>query len=124
MKTKIIAILFIISVSIHLYDWGKWLLIDQGYTPSAEEQIILNEMIQKTVESEDYKAIQEKVIAIESGIDKHKGGVYPYYFYISVLTEKQTYLFSCSNKQCDTMDNGAWTYSIYQDEQPRLPFSE
>jgi hypothetical protein len=37
---------------------------------------MLSEMVQKTVESEDYKKIAEKenIIAIDKSIDKNKGG--------------------------------------------------
>ena len=100
-------------------------MIEQWYTPSSGESVILSEMIQKTVECEDYKKIAEsdKIIAVESSIDRNKGGVFPFYFSVDVRTDKQTYIFSCSNKQCDTMDNGSWTYSRYEDEKPRLPFN-
>lgn len=81
-------------------------------------------MIPKTIKSEDYKQIENKenIIAIGSGIDRNKGGAFPYYFGISVRTDKQTYIFSCNNEKCSKMENGEWTYSIYQDEDPRLPF--
>ena len=126
LKNKIIVTLLILSVSVNVFILGKWLLIDQWYTPTEEERIILSEMIQKTVESEGYKNIAEtnKIIAIEGSIDRNKGGAFPYYFGISVRTDEQTYIFSCSNKQCDTMKNGQWTYSRYQDESPRLPFNK
>ncbi|MEI3614483.1 hypothetical protein [Pseudogracilibacillus sp. SO30301A] len=99
-------------------------MIEQWYEPSSEEKVILSEMIQKTVESEDYKRLakKENVIAIDTSIDKNKGGVFPYYFEVSVRTDKETYLFYCSDDKCSKMENGGWTYSIYQDEDPRLPF--
>jgi hypothetical protein len=80
----------------------------------------------KTVESEDYKKLAEKedIIAIDTSIDKNKGGSFPYYFGVSVRTNKQTYIFSCNNDKCSEMENEQWTYSIYQDEKPRLPFKE
>lgn len=126
MKFKLIVTLLILSISVNLFIFGKWLLIEQWYTPSTEENIILSEMIQKTVESDGYKSIleTEKIIAIEASMDKNKGGVFPYYFGVSVRTDKQTYIFSCSDKQCDTMENGQWTYSRYSEEKPRLPFSK
>lgn len=107
-----------------MYIFGKWFLTEQRYEPSSEEKVILSEMVQKTVESEEYKKIAEKenIIAIDTSIDKNKGGVFPYYFEVSVRTDKLTYLFSCNNEQCSKMENGGWTYSIYQDESPRLPF--
>ncbi|WP_415579320.1 hypothetical protein [Filibacter tadaridae] len=103
---------------------GNWLLIEQWYTPSSEEKIILSEMIPKTVESEDYKKIDEdeNIVAIEASMDRSRGGVFPYYFGVSVRTDKQTFIFSCSSKRCETMENGEWTYYRYTDEKPRLPF--
>ncbi|MDY0393934.1 hypothetical protein ACFSMW_16310 [Virgibacillus halophilus] len=126
MKFKIILILLIFSVAVNLFILGKWLLVDQWYEPSPDEKTVLSEMVQKTIESEDYKRIanKEKVIAIDTGIDKKKGGGFPYYFGVSVRTDKQTYIFSCSDEQCSKMENGEWTYSIYQDEKPQLPFEK
>lgn len=124
MKKKIFIALLIISLGLNLYILGKWLVVEQWYEPSPEENVILSEMIQKTVKSEDYKKLEEKenIIAIDAGIDKNKGGVFPYYFGVSVRTDEQTYLFSCNNDQCSKMEIGGWTYSIYEDESPRLPF--
>lgn len=49
-------------------------MFDRPYEPTSEEAIILGEMVQKTVESEEYKDVAkaEKIIAIERGIDKNK----------------------------------------------------
>ena len=126
MKFKFVVTLLTLSIAVNVFVLGKWLLIEQWYRPSSEENIILSEIIQKTVESEDYKknAEAEKIIAIEASMDRSKGGVSPYYFGVSVHTDKQTYIFSCSSKQCNTMENGSWTYSRYQDEKPRFPFSK
>lgn len=100
------------------------MLLDQFYEPSPEESIILSEMVQRTVESSDYKRIaeQENIIAIDTNMDKNKGGVFPYYFSVSVRTDKHSYLFSCNDEQCSEMNLFGETYSIYQDEEPRLPF--
>ncbi|WP_232304239.1 hypothetical protein [Jeotgalibacillus campisalis] len=78
------------------------------------------------MESEDYKRLAESedVIAISTDINKAKGGVFPYYFNVRVRTEQQTYLFSCSDEKCSTMEEYGTTHSIYKDERPRLPFSE
>ncbi len=126
MKYKIILSLLIISVGVNLFILGKWILFEQWYEPTSEEKIILSEMVQKTIVSEDYKRLAEKenIIAIDTSLDKNKGGVFPYYFNVSVRTDKQTYLFSCNNSQCTKMENGGWTYSIYKDESPRLPFEK
>ncbi|MGN8647303.1 hypothetical protein ACTNEO_14695 [Gracilibacillus sp. HCP3S3_G5_1] len=126
MKFKIVLVLLTLSIAVNLFILGKWLLVDQWYDPSPDEQIILSEMVQKTIESEDYEKIakKENIIAIDTGIDKNKGGVFPYYFSVSVRTDKQTYIFTCFDDQCTKMDNGEWGYSIYEDEKPRLPFGE
>ncbi|MCM2588049.1 hypothetical protein [Rossellomorea marisflavi] len=123
MKTKIVLTLLIVSVGVNLYIGGKWLLFDRPYEPTSEEAIILGEMVQKTVESEEYKDIAkaEKVIAIERGIDKNKGGRFPYNMMTSVRTDKETHLFSCSDDKCTKMELIGTSYSIYQDEEPRLP---
>ncbi|MGD7044825.1 hypothetical protein [Jeotgalibacillus proteolyticus] len=126
MKGKIVLLLFILSIGINLFMLGRWLLVEQWFEATDEETIILSEMVQKTVESEDYKRLAESedVIAINTDINKAKGGVFPYYFNVSVRTDQQTYLFSCSDEECSTMEEYGTTYSIYKDESPRLPFSE
>ena len=60
MLKKPVTILFIISLGVNAYLIGKWLLIDQWYEADSEERIILSEMVQKTVSSEDYKKIAEQ----------------------------------------------------------------
>lgn len=126
MKKKLVLVVLIISLSINLFLLGDWLLFKYGVQPTEEEEIILNEMVQKTVESNDYITIakNEKVIAVESGMDKSKGGVFPYYFGVNVYTDKQTYIFSCQDMECSTMENTGTMYSIYMDEDSRLPFSK
>ena len=126
MKKKLVAGLLIVSLGINLFLLGDWLFIKQWTEPSSEETIILSEMVQRTIESDDYKSIADKenIIAIDRGMEKAKGGAFPYYFYVSVRTDQETYLFFCNNAECSTMENGAWTYSMYQDEEPRLPFKE
>ena len=123
-KKKIMLILLIVSLGVNLYIGGKWVLFERGYEPTPEEAIIMSEMVQKTVESEDYKDLAKKmkIIAIERDIDKYKGGAFPYNMEVSVRTDNQTYLFYCNDDQCSKMVNEGWTYSIYQDENPRLPF--
>ncbi|MGW6664447.1 hypothetical protein [Peribacillus sp. NPDC055009] len=83
-------------------------------------------MVQKTVESEEYKKIAEKenIIAIDANMDKNKGGIFPYYFGVSVRTDIQTYLFACSNEQCSEMESAGTTYSRYKEEVPRIPFKK
>ncbi|MCT4475895.1 hypothetical protein N0U24_01810 [Peribacillus frigoritolerans] len=126
MKNKILLVLLIISLGVNFYIFGKWFLTEQRYEPSSEEKVILSEMVQKTVESEEYKKIAEKenIIAIDANMDKNKGGVFPYYFEVSVRTDIQTYLFACSNEQCSEMESAGTTYSRYKEEEPRIPFEK
>ncbi|MFJ9384098.1 hypothetical protein ACIROD_10210 [Peribacillus sp. NPDC101481] len=126
MKNKILLVLLIISLGVNFYIFGKWFLTEQRYEPSSEEKVILSEMVQKTVESEEYKKIAEKenIIAIDANMDKSKGGIFPYYFGVSVRTDIQTYLFACSNEQCSEMESAGTTYSRYKEEEPRIPFKK
>ena len=126
MKKKLVLVVLIVSLGINLFLLGDWLLVKQGTQPTKEEEIVLSEMVQKTVESTDYQTIasKEKIIAIERGMDKSKGGAFPYYFGVNVYTDKQTYIFSCTDTACATMENGGTMYSIYKDEDPRLPFNQ
>ena len=116
-------ILLIVSLGVNLYIGGKWVLFERGYEPTSEEAIIMSELVPKTIETEEYKKIanKENIIAIEKDIDKYKGGDFPYNMEVSVRTDKQAYLFFCKDDQCSKMVNGGWSYSIYQDEKPRLP---
>lgn len=115
-----------ISIGANLFILGKYLMVDQWYDPSEDENIILSELVKKSIDSDDYKLLSEKenIVAIDSSIDKNKGGVYPYYFEVSVSTDKQTYLFSCKDDICSDVEMGGTTYSIYEDENPRLPLKE
>lgn len=124
MKLKIITLLLIISIGIHLFTFGKSLLLEKPYQPTPEEKVLLSEMVVKTLQSEDYQKIAEtqQVIAIDTSVDKNKGGVFPYYMVVSVRTDHQTYHFTCTDEKCQAMENGGWSYSIYKQEQPRLPF--
>jgi len=124
LKRKLLVILLVLSVATNLFVFGRWILVDQWATPSSEEKIILSELIQRTVESEDYKTIEEPIVAIEATMDRNKGGVFPYYFAINVHTDEQKYVFSCSNEACDTMQIDSLAESRYQDESPRIPLTE
>ena len=119
-------IVLIISLIVNLYIAGKWILFEQWYETDSEEDIILSEMVQKTVESADYQSLDsnEDIIAINAEINKFDGGVFPYYFGVFVRTKNQTYQFSCNNEQCSEMKNVGSSYSIYQDENQRLPFDK
>ncbi|MGK0700111.1 hypothetical protein ACR3I8_11425 [Priestia flexa] len=123
MKKKVVKILLVISLGMNAYWLIKHYAFDRMYDPDEKEQNILNEMIQKTIESKDYQEIAKTkdIKAIESSMDKNKGGRYPYYFNVSVRTTEGTYLFGCSDEKCTDVEKYGETYSIYQDEKPRLP---
>ena len=87
---------------------------------------MLSEMVQKTIKSNDYQAIasREKVIAIDGFMDKSKGGAFPFHFAVNVSTDTQTPIFSCTDAACSTMESAGTMYSIYKDEDRRLPFDQ
>lgn len=126
MKNKLLVTLLIFSIGANIFLFGRWFFLEHAYEPSENEQVILNEMVQKTVESKEYKKLAEKenIIAIESHMDKNKGGKFPYYFEVSFRTDIQTYLFNCDNDQCTEIGSAGTTYSRYKDEEPRLPFKK
>ncbi|WP_010289143.1 hypothetical protein [Kurthia massiliensis] len=124
MKSKVIVGLLILSVVGNLCLLGKWYWFEKPYIPDEEDRVVLSEMVKKTIDSPAYQKIAKKedVIAIEPWLDKNKGGAFPYYYEVSVRTDRQTYIFSCADEACEKMENGSWTYSIYADEKPHLPF--
>lgn len=125
MKKKIFITVLIISFGVNLFLCGK-LYVQNAYIPNEKENIILSEMIKNTIDSEEYKKIakKEKIISIDSSIDKIKGGVFPYNMEVFVNTDKQSYIFSCYDETCSKMVNEGWTYSIYEDEKSRLPLKK
>ena len=124
MKKWILGVL-IISIGFNIYFIGKnfW---EGMYIPNSEDSVILSEMTQLVVQSDSYKRISEneKVYAIAAGVDRNKGGVYPFHYGVSVRTDKQTYIFSCKDKACGEMNSGETTYSRYSEEEPVLPLKQ
>ncbi|MFN7253242.1 MAG: hypothetical protein ACK4M9_21080 [Anaerobacillus sp.] len=122
-KSKVLLFLLIASLGLNVFMFGNWSLYKEPFIPTAEEKVILSEMVKKTIDSEDYISLAEKenIISIDATVDKFKGGVFPFYLNVVVKTDKQTYLFFCTDKQCSNVKNEGWAYSIYEDESPRLP---
>lgn len=122
MKKKLLLVLLIVSVGINFFLLGDWLL----FQPTEEEEIALSEMVQKTVESADYQEIasKQKVIAIDRFLEKSKGGTFPYNFTVNVYTDTQTHIFACADALCSVMKSTGTMYSIYKDEDRRLPFDQ
>ncbi|MDM5294996.1 hypothetical protein QUF81_17825 [Peribacillus simplex] len=75
MKNKILFTVLIISIGINLFLFGRWFIFEKAYEPSESEQAILRKMVQKTVESKEFKKLAEKenIIAIDANMDKNKG---------------------------------------------------
>lgn len=75
MKNKILITILIISIGFNLFLFGRWFIFEHAYEPSESEQVILSEMVLKTVESKEYKKLAEKenIIAIDANMDKNKG---------------------------------------------------
>ena len=103
LRNKILIILLVVSLSVNLYMFGKWYLFDQWYEPTPDEKIFLSEMVAKTVKEYPWIAEREDVLSIDTSINKNKGGVYPYYMSVIVLTHKEKYEFSCKDEQCSEM---------------------
>jgi hypothetical protein len=122
-KNQIIIALLIVSLGINVFIFGKWIFIDQWVEPTSEEKIILSEMVQKSIESESYKEIEGKENIIAIDVNKSQG-TFPYNLQVAVKTDKQTYLFFCTDESCSNVDNEGRTYSIYEEESPRLPLNE
>ncbi|MEK3995405.1 hypothetical protein MKY29_11685 [Psychrobacillus sp. FSL K6-2365] len=125
MKKGLLLFLLVVSVLLNVYHFGKDFWVGM-YTPNEKDQVILSEMVQLVVESEEYQKLAdtEKIRAIEVGVDRNKGGVYPFHYGVSVRTDKRTYLFSCQDKTCSEMGIGGSTYSRYSENEPVLPLKE
>ncbi|MCM3585769.1 hypothetical protein M3182_08425 [Mesobacillus maritimus] len=54
MRNKIVLALLVVSLAVNVILIGKK-LIQKAYEPSQKEKVILSEMVQKTIESNDYK---------------------------------------------------------------------
>ena len=117
--------ILIISIGFNIYHVGKNLW-EGMYIPNDEDSIILSEMTQLVVESDSYKRISEneKVYAIATGVDRNKGGVFPFHYGVSVRTDQQTYIFSCEDKTCGEVGIPETTYSRYSEEEPILPLNQ
>ncbi len=126
-KSKLIFILLVISLVLNLY-FGINSYIKSTYTPSLDDQEILGEMTKMVIESEQYQEIasRETVYAINQGVSRfnvaNPSSVFHYEIY--VRTEKQTYIFNCTDKFCANVSNEGWTYSRYSEEKPILPLKK
>ncbi|MEO4055088.1 hypothetical protein [Solibacillus sp. CAU 1738] len=126
-KSKLISILLVISLVLNLY-FGINSYIKSTYTPNLDDQDILAEMTSMVIQSKQYKEIasRETVYAIKQGVNRfnvaNPSSIYHYGIYVK--TEKQTYMFSCTDKACTDVSNEGWTYSRYSEEEPILPLKK
>lgn len=125
MKKWLIWILLILSVCLNVYHFGKDFWTGM-YTPNEKDQVILGEMVQQVVESGEYQKIaeREKIYAISTGVDRNKGGVYPFHYEVTIRTDKESYIFSCKEKTCSKIGSAGWTYSRYSEHDPVLPLKK
>ena len=109
-----------VLLNIGLLGAAEW---KKSYTPNEEDKVLLGEMTRKVVVSEDFKEIEadETVYSIETGVNRAKGGVYPFHYEVAVLTDKQTHFFTCVDKTCAEVEGGGSSYSRYSEEEPMLP---
>ena len=74
MKKWLIGLL-ILSLCLNIYQFGKgvWQSL---YTPTNEDRMLLGEMTQRVVESEEYQQLAEteKIYAITTGVDRIRVG--------------------------------------------------
>ena len=97
----------------------------RSYSPNGDDRVVLGEMTMKVMETQQYRdiAANETVYSITQGVDRFNGGDPSSVsaLKISVETDKQTYIFTCSKPDCAEVGNGSWTYSRYSQEDPVLP---
>lgn len=125
-KLIIFIVLFSLSLILNLYfvisDYIK-----STYTLNSNDQEILAEMTKMVLESEEYKKIasKETVYAIKQNVNRFNvadpSSIFHYGVYVQ--TEKESYIFSCIDKNCTDVSNGGMTYSRYSDEKPILPLN-
>ena len=123
-KTKRIFILLIFSVILNLF-LGISSFIKSTYTANLDDQVILGEMTKMVIQNEQYQEIasRETVYAIKQGVSRFNvsDSSSIYHYEISVQTEKQTYIFNCTDKSCTEVSNDGWSYSRYSENEPVLP---
>lgn len=124
MKKWLIWVL-VLSICLNLYLFGKDFWFEM-YTPNEKDKVILGEMVQHVVKSEDYKKLDvaERIYAITPGVDRNKGGVYPFHYDVKVSTDKQSYIFTCMDKTCTKIKMDGLTSSRYTNNEPVLPLKE
>lgn len=125
MKKRFILFLLVVSILVNVYHFGKDFWVGM-HTPDEKDKILLGEMVQHVVESEEYQnlAQKEKIYAITTSVNRNKGGVYPFHYDVTVETEKESYIFNCKDKACSEIGIGGSTYSRYSENESVLPLNK
>lgn len=123
-STIIMALVLFASLAVTAY-----LAIDRhlyrSFAPNLEDQAILGEMTMMVLNTQQYKdiAAKETVHAVKQQVDRFNTGnpesIYNYQ--IIVVTDQNTYGFTCDDETCTKVSNGSWGGDLYQDAHPILP---
>lgn len=127
-KSKLVFVVFLLFISLifNLY-FGITSYIKSSYTPNLDDQVILGEMTRMVLQNEEYQEIasRETVYSIKQGVSRFNVSNPSSVIFneISVQTEQQTYIFTCTDEFCTDVSIGGWTYSRYSEEEPVLPLN-
>ncbi len=123
-STLILSILLFASIVTVLY-----MAVDRynyrSYSPNLEDQVILGEMTMMVLDNKQYQDIasKETVYSIQQGVSRFNVGdpASMANYEVSVVTNRQSYVFTCVDRACTDVSNGKWTYSRYLENDPVLP---
>lgn len=128
-ESKLIFVIFLLIISLifNLY-FGVTSYVKYSYTPNLDDQVILGEMTKMVLQNEQYQEIasRETVYSIKQGVSRFNvSNPSSVIFYeISVQTEKQDYIFTCTDVSCTDVSIGGWSGSRYSEEEPVLPLNK
>lgn len=128
-KSKLVFVVFLLFISLifNLY-FAITSYIKSSYTPNLDDQVILGEMTRMVLQNEEYQEIasRETVYSIKQGVSRFNVSNPSSVIFneISVQTEQQTYIFTCTDEFCTDVSIGGWTYSRYSEEEPVLPLNK
>ncbi|WOV84819.1 hypothetical protein PGH26_02515 [Sporosarcina jeotgali] len=123
-STLILSIVLFASIVTVLY-----MAVDRytyrSYSPNLEDQVILGEMTMMVLDNKQYQDIasKETVYSIQQGVSRFNAGDPSSManYEVSVVTNRQSYVFTCVDRTCTDVSNGTWTYSRYLENGPVLP---
>ena len=120
---KWLVIILVISLCVNVLLFGN--IFWKGmYTPNEKDRVILGEMVQLVISSQNFKTIDESegVLAVNQMVDRNKGGVFPHHYDVIVYTSEQAYIFGCKDDKCDAVGLVGTMASKYEDSEQLLPF--